>query len=88
MVSSLDGAAAFDGRVRPLSNPADHHLLRALRAYCDVLLVGAGTVRAERYGARGTVRSGHSRCRTPQVPPRAGVLVVAARRRCHEQWQP
>ncbi|MBT2274415.1 pyrimidine reductase family protein [Rhodococcus qingshengii] len=50
MVSSLDGAAAFDGRVRPLSNPADHRLLRSLRAYCDVLLVGAGTVRAERYG--------------------------------------
>ena len=50
MVSSLDGAAAFDGRVRPISNTADHQLLRSLRAYCDVLLVGAGTIRAERYG--------------------------------------
>ncbi|MBT2273566.1 pyrimidine reductase family protein [Rhodococcus qingshengii] len=50
MVSSLDGAAAFGGRVRPISNPADHQLLRSLRAYCDVLLVGAGTIRAERYG--------------------------------------
>ncbi|MFF1555803.1 pyrimidine reductase family protein [Rhodococcus erythropolis] len=50
MVSSLDGAAAFGGRVRPISNPADHRLLRSLRAYCDVLLVGAGTIRAERYG--------------------------------------
>lgn len=50
MVSSLDGAAAFGGRVRPISNTADHQLLRSLRAYCDVLLVGAGTVRAERYG--------------------------------------
>ena len=50
MVSSLDGAAAFGGRVRPISNPADHQLLRALRTYCDVLVVGAGTIRAERYG--------------------------------------
>lgn len=50
MVASLDGAAAFGGRVRPISNTADHQLLRSLRAYCDVLLVGAGTIRAERYG--------------------------------------
>ena len=50
MVASLDGAAAFDGRVRPLSDAVDHQLLRALRTYADVVLVGAGTIRAERYG--------------------------------------
>ncbi|MFD9664227.1 pyrimidine reductase family protein [Rhodococcus sp. NPDC059968] len=50
MVASLDGAAAFGGRVRPLSDPVDHQLLRAMRAYADVVLVGAGTVRAETYG--------------------------------------
>lgn len=46
----LDGAAAFGGRVRPLSDAVDHQLLRALRTYADVVLVGAGTIRAERYG--------------------------------------
>jgi riboflavin biosynthesis pyrimidine reductase len=50
MVSSVDGAAAVDGRVGVLSGPADQVLLHDLRALCDVLLVGAGTVRAEGYG--------------------------------------
>ncbi|MFZ2177207.1 MAG: pyrimidine reductase family protein [Rhodococcus sp. (in: high G+C Gram-positive bacteria)] len=50
MVAGLDGAAAFGGRVRPLSDAVDHELLRALRVYADVVLVGAGTVRAEGYG--------------------------------------
>ncbi|PRC53338.1 hypothetical protein C6A85_48835, partial [Mycobacterium sp. ITM-2017-0098] len=34
----------------PLSAPADYQLLLALRAYADVVLVGAGTARAENYG--------------------------------------
>lgn len=50
MVSSADGAAAVDGRVGALSGGADQHLLHELRALTDVLLVGAGTVRAEGYG--------------------------------------
>ena len=50
MVSSLDGAAALDGRVGALTGPADQVLLQVLRSLCDVLLVGAGTVRAEGYG--------------------------------------
>jgi riboflavin biosynthesis pyrimidine reductase len=51
MVASVDGAAVVDGRVRALSGPADFQLLHVLRGLCDVLLVGAGTVRAESYGA-------------------------------------
>lgn len=50
MVSSLDGAATMDGRVGTLTGPADQRLLVLLRSLCDVLLVGAGTVRAEGYG--------------------------------------
>ena len=51
MVASVDGAAVVDGRVGALSGPADFQLLRLLRGLRDVLLVGAGTVRAEGYGA-------------------------------------
>ena len=43
MIFSADGAAAFQGRAGPLSGPADYQLLLALRAYADVVLVGAGT---------------------------------------------
>lgn len=50
MVSSADGAAAVEGRVGILSGSADQVLLHGLRSRCDVLLVGAGTVRAEGYG--------------------------------------
>lgn len=50
MIFSADGAAAFAGRAGPLSSPADYALLLALRAYADVVLVGAGTARAEGYG--------------------------------------
>ncbi|MGE2715030.1 pyrimidine reductase family protein [Mycolicibacterium litorale] len=50
MIFSADGAAAFAGRAGPLSTPLDQALLRGLRGFADVVLVGAGTVRAERYG--------------------------------------
>lgn len=50
MIMSLDGAAAFDGVAGPLSDSNDQNLLLALRGYADVVLVGAGTVRAEGYG--------------------------------------
>jgi riboflavin biosynthesis pyrimidine reductase len=50
MVTSVDGAAVLEGRVGSLSGPVDHQLLLLLRSLCDVLLVGAGTVRAEGYG--------------------------------------
>lgn len=50
MVSSLDGAATDgSGRTAGLSSPADQWLLVALRRSADVLLVGAGTVRVQRY---------------------------------------
>src|SRR5690349_20581821 len=50
MIFSADGAAAFAGRARPLSNAVDQQLLRILRGFADVVLVGAGTARAENYG--------------------------------------
>jgi riboflavin biosynthesis pyrimidine reductase len=49
-VASVDGAAALGGRVGALTGPADQRLLVLLRSLCDVLLVGAETVRAEGYG--------------------------------------
>ncbi|HEY3700746.1 MAG TPA: pyrimidine reductase family protein [Acidimicrobiales bacterium] len=49
-VSSVDGAAEVGGRSGGLSSDADHRLFSVLRGLCDVVLVGAGTVRHERYG--------------------------------------
>ncbi|HTB70826.1 MAG TPA: dihydrofolate reductase family protein [Solirubrobacteraceae bacterium] len=50
MVSTVDGRASIDGRSGPLGNRADRELFHALRAAVDGVLVGAGTIRAERYG--------------------------------------
>jgi riboflavin biosynthesis pyrimidine reductase len=50
MVAGVDGAAAVAGRVGALSGPADDAVLHVLRALADVVLVGAGTIRAEGYG--------------------------------------
>ncbi len=50
MVASLDGAIAVDGRSGGLSGAADRLLFHVLRSLADVILVGAGTARAERYG--------------------------------------
>ncbi|MGO3148331.1 MAG: pyrimidine reductase family protein [Leucobacter sp.] len=49
-VSSADGAVTLDGRSGGLGGPNDRALMRVLRTLCDVVLVGAGTVRAEGYG--------------------------------------
>lgn len=50
MVSSVDGAATLAGRSGGLSGSADQRLFRVLREFADVVLVGASTVRVERYG--------------------------------------
>jgi riboflavin biosynthesis pyrimidine reductase/DNA-binding MarR family transcriptional regulator len=49
MVASADGAAYLDGRSGGLSSAADRRLFAVLRALADVVLVGAGTARAEKY---------------------------------------
>lgn len=51
MVTSLDGAVAVDGRSGPMSSPADRLVLATLRSTARLVLVGAGTVRAEGYRA-------------------------------------
>ena len=51
MISSLDGGVTVDGRSTGLGGPPDRAVFRALRAVSDVVLVGAETLRAERYRA-------------------------------------
>lgn len=58
-VSSVDGAVTIEGKSAPLSNEADRQLFQLLRTQCDVVLVGAGTVRKENYGGARTV-DGHT----------------------------
>ena len=47
MIESADGAAAVDGLSGGLGGSADHEIFGLLRALAGVILVGAGTARAE-----------------------------------------
>ncbi|HEX5927322.1 MAG TPA: dihydrofolate reductase family protein [Baekduia sp.] len=49
MVATVDGRAAVQGRSIALGHPADRALLRELRTAVDAILVGSGTLAAERY---------------------------------------
>lgn len=52
MVATVDGRAAFNGSAVGIGSSADKHLMRELRAEADVVLHGAGTVRADPLSAR------------------------------------
>jgi riboflavin biosynthesis pyrimidine reductase len=72
MISSLDGAITIEDRSGGLARPADKELFHALRGIADVVLVGAGTARAERYGpARPTdaVRAARRARGQAEAPP-------------------
>jgi riboflavin biosynthesis pyrimidine reductase len=48
-VESVDGAATQDGLSQALQTPGDNRVFAALRDLADIVLVGAGTARAEGY---------------------------------------
>jgi riboflavin biosynthesis pyrimidine reductase len=50
MVASIDGGIAVDGKSAGLGSDGDQRIFAILRDLADVLLVGAGTIRAEGYG--------------------------------------
>jgi len=50
MIASVDGATAVDGVAGGLGGEADRALFALLRRLADVVLVAAGTARAEGYG--------------------------------------
>ena len=49
-IMTADGRATFHGRSGPISDPGDRELFHGLRERVDAVLVGAGTLRTERYG--------------------------------------
>lgn len=79
MVSSLDGAVTVDGLSGGLSSEDDQNMLGRLRMLADAVLVGAGTVRAEGYGAL-RLRRARREWRTGNGLPEHVVLVIVSAR--------
>jgi riboflavin-specific deaminase-like protein len=48
--TTLDGRAAISGRSGPIGSETDTEMLQRLRTRVDAVMIGAGTMRAERYG--------------------------------------
>jgi riboflavin biosynthesis pyrimidine reductase len=72
MIASLDGGATTDGKSGGLGGPGDRAVFALMRQLADVILVGAGTVRAENYsGAQFSPGRRQARQRRGQaeVPP-------------------
>jgi riboflavin biosynthesis pyrimidine reductase len=70
-ITSLDGGATVGGISGRLGGPGDRAVFNLLRELADVILVGAGTVRAEGYsGARPSVaqRQRRQACGQSEVP--------------------
>jgi 5-amino-6-(5-phosphoribosylamino)uracil reductase len=70
-IASLDGGATFGGTTGRLGGSGDRAVFSLLRGLADVILVGAGTVRAEGYaGARPNVdqRQRRQACGQSEVP--------------------
>jgi riboflavin-specific deaminase-like protein len=48
--TTLDGRATISGRSGPIGSATDTEMLERLRTRVDAVMIGAGTMRAERYG--------------------------------------
>jgi len=79
MVASLDGKAAVGGRTRELGGEADRQLFHHLRTQANALMVGAGTVRAERYGRAVKSEELRSKREEEGLDPDPLVVIVSGR---------
>lgn len=77
-VVSPDGSVATGGRVGGLSSATDQEVFHLLRSAADVVLVGAGTVRAEGYGPHRPTDEQRAWRIDAGLAPTAAMAVVSA----------
>ena len=65
MITTLDGRASIQGRSKDLGSEVDSEFLVKLRRRFDAVMVGAGTIRAERYGR--IVRDADARAKRERI---------------------
>ena len=78
-IASLDGAATHDGLSGGLNNADDKLVFDTLRSLTDVILVGAGTVRAEGYGGIRLDAAAEAWRVAHGLPPQPRIAVVSGR---------
>jgi riboflavin biosynthesis pyrimidine reductase len=79
MLTTLDGAVTgADGRSGSISSPAGHAVFSVLRGLADVVLVGAGTVRAEGHRRPAATQEFAERRAAARQTPAPRLAVVTA----------
>lgn len=85
MISSADGAGSYKDETAGLGGAADHAVFATLRSLADVILVGAGTMRAEGYGPATLDSAARTRRQGWGLPPVPPIAVLT--RTCQLDWQ-
>jgi riboflavin-specific deaminase-like protein len=78
-VATVDGRATIEGRSGPIGSATDAKMLARLRTRFDALMIGAGTMRAERYGRVVSRRERHEERQRNGLPPDPLMVIVSGR---------
>lgn len=78
-VASVDGSATASGLSGALGGPADKRVFDLLRQLCDVVVVAAGTIRSEGYGAMRLPASAEQWRRAQELAPQPAFAIVTGR---------
>lgn len=78
-VTSTDGAVAVESFSAGLSSPPDKRVFSLLRELCDTVMVGAGTLRHESYGALRLDSEQVSRRREAGLADQPTLVIVSSR---------
>lgn len=78
-VATVDGRATIEGRSGPIGSDADTEMLAKLRTRFDALMIGAGTMRVERYGRLVSKPETRERRERDGLPPEPLMVLVSGR---------
>ncbi len=78
-VTTVDGRATIGGRSGPIGSDLDTEMLIRLRTRFDALMIGAGTMRVERYGRAVASQGQRERRERLGLPPDPLMVIISGR---------
>ncbi len=76
---TVDGRATIGGKSGAIGSDTDTEMLVGLRTHFDAVMIGAGTMRAERYGGMAPRQEGRERRERRGLPPDPLMVLVSGR---------
>ncbi|MGC1165324.1 MAG: dihydrofolate reductase family protein [Solirubrobacterales bacterium] len=77
--TTVDGRVTIDGVSGPIGSATDTEMLAGLRTRFDAVMIGAGTMRAERYGRLAKKQATRERRERLGLPPEPLMVIVSGR---------